>query len=40
LQRLLVDRQLVSAGSVVVFISVNPDMRRADTNYLNVQKIG
>jgi pyruvate kinase len=40
LARLLVDRRLVAAGSIVVFISVSPDMTRTDANYLNVQKIG
>ena len=40
LQRLLIDRQLVAAGAVVVFISVNPDMRRGDANYLYVRKVG
>jgi len=39
LEHLLIDRQLVAAGSVVVFISVSPDMTRTDANYLNVQKI-
>jgi pyruvate kinase len=40
LERMLLDRRLVAAGSVVVFISVSPDLSRADANYLNVQKIG
>jgi hypothetical protein len=40
LERLLIDRGLVTAGSVVVFISVDPDMTRTDANYVNVQKIG
>jgi pyruvate kinase len=40
LERMLLDRRLVAAGSVVVFISVSPDLTRADANYLNVQKIG
>jgi pyruvate kinase len=40
LERLLIDRQFASAGSVIVFISVNPDMTRLDANYVNVQKIG
>jgi pyruvate kinase len=39
-ERLLIDRRLVTAGSVVVFISVSPDMTRTDANYVNVQKIG
>jgi pyruvate kinase len=40
LEKLLVGRSLVLPGAVVVFISVNPDMRRADANFLNVQKVG
>jgi pyruvate kinase len=40
LERLLIERRLVAAGSVVVFISVNSDMTRTDANYVNVQKIG
>ena len=40
LERMLIERRLVAAGSVVVFISVSPDMTRTDANYLNVQKIG
>jgi hypothetical protein len=39
-ERMLIERELVSAGSIVVFISVSPDMTRADANYLNVQRIG
>lgn len=40
LERMLIDTGLVAAGSVVVFISVSPDLGRTDANYLNVQKIG
>ena len=40
LQRMLIERQLVANGAVVVFISVSPDLTRTDANYLNVQKIG
>ena len=40
LERMLIESRLVDAGSVVVFISVNPDLTRSDANYLNVQKIG
>ena len=36
----LLDRRLVAAGTVVVFISVSPDMTRTDANFLNVQKLG
>ena len=39
-ERMLIDAGLVAAGSVVVFISVNPDLNRSDANYLNVQRIG
>jgi len=38
--RLLIDRQILPAGSVVVFINFNPDLSRVDANFLNVQKIG
>ena len=39
-ERMLIDGGLVAAGSVVVFISVSPDLSRSDANYLNVQRIG
>jgi pyruvate kinase len=39
-ERMLIEQRLIATGAVVVFISVNPDMTRTDTNYLNVQKIG
>jgi pyruvate kinase len=39
-ERMLIDHRLVAAGSIVVFISVSPDMTRGDSNYLNVQRIG
>lgn len=40
LERLLLAERLVGAGSLVVFISVNPDLTRLDANYVNVQKVG
>ena len=40
LERMLIDTRVVAPGSVVVFISVSPDVSRPDANYLNVQKIG
>jgi pyruvate kinase len=40
LERMLIADGLVAAGSVVVFISVSPDLSRLDANYLNVQRIG
>ena len=40
LEALVLSRQLIAPGSVVVFISVQPDLTRTDTNFLNVQKIG
>ena len=40
LERMLIERRVVTPGSVVVFISVNPDMTRSDANFLNVQRIG
>jgi hypothetical protein len=30
----------LSAGAVVVFINVNPDLARHDANFLNVQRLG
>jgi pyruvate kinase len=40
LETLVLERGMVKPGSVVVFISVQPDLTRADTNFLNVQMIG
>ena len=40
LEQILRDRQIISAGSVVVFINVSPDLSRTDANFLNVQRIG
>ena len=40
LERIILDRQILPAGSVVVFINVSPDLDRIDANFLNVQKIG
>ena len=40
LESVLIDRRLVTPGSVVVFISVSPDMTRSDANFLNVQRLG
>jgi pyruvate kinase len=40
LEALIISRGLIAAGAVVVFISVQPDLNRIDTNFLNVQKIG
>lgn len=40
LERLLIEHRMAAAGSVVVFISVSPDMTRPDANFLNVQRIG
>lgn len=38
--RVLIDRQILPAGSVVVFINFNAELARLDSNFLNVQKIG
>jgi pyruvate kinase len=35
----LVARGLVRAGAAVVFVSINPDLTRNDTNYLKIQKL-
>ena len=40
LARVILDRHIMPAGSVVVFINVSPDLNRIDSNFLNVQKIG
>jgi pyruvate kinase len=40
LEALVLSRKLIAPESVVVFISIQPDLTRADTNFLNVQKIG
>ena len=39
LQGFIVERHLVDAGAVTVFISVSPDLRRLDANFLNVQRV-
>jgi pyruvate kinase len=40
LANLLVERQILPAGSVVVFVNVSPELARIDSNFLNVQRIG
>jgi pyruvate kinase len=40
LERIILDRQILPAGSVVVFINVSPELDRIDANFLNVQRIG
>ena len=40
LEQILRDRHIISAGSVVVFINVSPDLSRTDANFLNVQRLG
>ena len=40
LERIILDRKILPAGSVVVFINVSPDLDRIDANFLNVQRIG
>jgi pyruvate kinase len=37
--RQLVARGLVPAGAVVVLVSINPDLRRQDANYLKIHRI-
>jgi pyruvate kinase len=39
LGRQLVDRGLVAEGAVVVLVSINPDLGRADANYLKIQRL-
>lgn len=40
LEKVLLEQRAISPSAVVVFISVSPDMTRADANFLNVQKVG
>jgi pyruvate kinase len=40
LERLILERGIMPAGSVVVFINVSPELNRMDANFLNVQRIG
>ena len=35
----LVARGLVSAGAVVVLVSISPDLTRSDANYLKIQRL-
>jgi pyruvate kinase len=39
LERFIVDTGLIRPGAVAVFISVSPDLTRADANFLNVQRV-
>ena len=40
LERIILERGLMPPSSVVVFISVSPELSRLDANFLNVQRIG
>jgi pyruvate kinase len=40
LERLLLDRNILQPGSVVVFVNVSADVSRLDANFVNVQRIG
>jgi pyruvate kinase len=40
LEQLLLTRRVMPAGSIVVFVSVSPELTRADMNFLNLQRIG
>jgi pyruvate kinase len=40
LEAMLLERGVLSAGAVVVFVNVNADVTRPDANFLNVQRIG
>ena len=39
LERLLLDRRILPAGTVVVFINVSRELDRIDANFLNVQRL-
>jgi pyruvate kinase len=40
LERLLLERNVLKPGSVVVFVNVSADVSRLDANFVNVQRIG
>jgi pyruvate kinase len=40
LERVLLDRGILAAGTVVVFINVSRELDRIDANFLNVQRLG
>ena len=40
LERLLIDRAILPAGAVVVFVNVSADVSQLDANFVNVQRIG
>jgi pyruvate kinase len=40
LAHMLVERKILQAGAVVVFINVSDELARIDSNFLNVQRIG
>jgi pyruvate kinase len=40
LERLLLERNILQPGSVVVFVNVSADVSRLDANFVNVQRIG
>ena len=40
LEHLLIERQLVSRGSIGVFVNISDDFNRADANFINVQVFG
>jgi hypothetical protein len=39
LARVLIERRILPAGEVVVFINVSDELARIDANFLNVQRI-
>ena len=40
LERLLLDREVLPPGTVVVFINISRELDRIDANFLNVQRLG
>ena len=40
LERILLDRNILPAGAVVVFVNVTADVSRLDANFVNIQRIG
>ena len=39
LERMLVERRIITPASVIVFINVSADMTRTDANYVNVRRV-
>jgi pyruvate kinase len=40
LEAVMLERNLIAPGAVVVFVNVSAELNRVDANFLNVQRIG